>query len=471
MKPLPVFLMLVFLFSAGMQAKEYFVSVNGSDDAPGTLERPFRSLSRASDRAVAGDTVTLRDGNYLLDEPFSPRRSGREGKWIVYRSMPGEKAVLDGSAVFSVREGAEDKPFSLTTRGIFQVEGVSFIRVENIGVTHSRAAGFIVRGPETRRIELSGCSADRTYNSGIGVWYADSVGVRHCEVTRANDADCRNEEVVKPGEAPHEAISICGARFFEIAFNHVHHCYKEGIDCKEVSCHGRIYRNYVHDVPRQAYYVDAWFGLLEDVEWYENRAHDCAWGFAVSVEGKNSEVRNIRFHHNILYNMKGAGILFGIWGENGLRSDIHIYNNTLYKCGSPRWFSGGVGSIDILSKNFRDVYIYHNICDKGWDYEMGFSFSPGEVEQALRERNFHAKENLFECAKNRPSRTGQFQYHVYEYLPPDNALGAPLYADEPGYDLTPESLPPAPVSVSWTYPPSSWYGALPPEDNQGAARK
>jgi hypothetical protein len=89
--------------------------------------------------------------------------------------------------------------------------------------------------------------------------------------------------IVQIEEVPHEAISIC--------------------------------HNDVHDVPRQAYYVDAWFGSLEDVEWYENRVHDCVWGFAVSVEGKDSEARNI--------------------------------------------------------------------CDKGWDYEMGFSFIPAEVEQAL----------------------------------------------------------------------------------------
>jgi len=423
------------------------------------MENPFETLKKASEMAMAGDTVTLRGGNYLLDEIFSPLHSGLPDKYIVYRSMPDEKAVLDGSGIFY----AEGTLFSRTTKGLFQIENVSYIRVENIGVVNSRAAGFIVRGPGAKQIELSGCTAERTYNSGIGLWYADSVRVYHCEITKANDADFRNAEVPRPHEAPHEAMSICGARFFDIAYNHVHDCYKEGIDCKEVSRHGKIYRNYVHNVPRQAYYIDAWFGLLEDVEWFENRAHDCVWGFVLSVEGKDSELRNVRFHHNVLYNMRGAGILFGVWGENRLRSDIHIYNNTFYKCGSPNWFSGGVGSIDILSKNFKDVFIYNNICDKGWDYEMGFSFTPDEVEQALKERNFHAVGNLFECAKNRPSRDGQYQYHVYEYLPSGNVLGAPLYVNESEYDLTPESIPePVSSAIQWKYPPSPWYGALPP---------
>lgn len=453
------------LSAANLYAKEYVVSPNGSDSNPGSIGSPFLTIVKASDTAQEGDTVTLRGGTYELEKPFRPRRGGKSGAWILYRSMPGEKAVLDGKNILSVQDGGKEQLFSLTTQGIVQIEKVSCVRFEQIGVANSRAAGFIVRGPGVNRIELDGCSADRTYNSGIGLWYADSVRVFRCEVTRANDPDYRNDEVAKPGEAPHEAISICGARFFEVAYNHVHHCYKEGIDCKEVSRHGIIRHNDVHDVPRQAYYVDAWFGLLEDVEWYENRAYDCAWGFAVSVEGKDSEVRNIRFHHNVLYRIKGAGVLFGIWGEDRLRSDIHIYNNTFYKCGSPRWFSGGVGSIDILSKNFKDVYIYRNICDKGWDYEMGFSFLPAEVEQALKDRNFNAAENLFEGAKNRPSRTGQFDYHVYEYLPQGNRIGAPLYKNELEYDLTPEMIPAVnESSVKWKYAPSPWYGALPPED-------
>ena len=452
-----IFLLCHFQYS---QAKEYFVSLNGSDSNSGSVDNPFRTIVKASDAAKEGDTITLRGGIYELEKVFKLPRGGNAGNRIVYRSMPGEKTVLDGRKVFTVNANNKESLLSLTTQGIVQIEKVSYVKFENIKVINSRAAGFIVRGPSTD-IVLDGCSADRTYNSGIGFWYADSVQALRCEITHANDIDYRNDEVPKPGEAPHEAISICGARFFEVAYNRVHNCYKEGIDCKEVSRHGIIHNNYVYDIPRQAYYVDAWFGLLEDVELYENTAHDCAWGFVISAEGKDAEVRNIRFHHNVIYNMKGAGLLFGVWGGNNMRSDIHIYNNTFYKCGSPRWFSGGVGSMDILSKNFKDVYIYRNICDKGWDYEMGFSFPPDEVVQALNERNFHATDNFFECAKNRPSRVGQYDYRVYEYLPPGNIIGAPLYKNELEYDLTPEMIPPVKTpDTRWKYPPSPWYGAL-----------
>ena len=183
---------------------------------------------------------------------------------------------------------------------------------------NSDAAGFIVRGPECKKIELIGCKSTHSHNSGIGLWYCDSVLVKNCEITGAND---NSDEYFLPGqrkggEAPHEALSICGARYFEVANNHVHHCFKEGIDCKEVSQHGVIHNNLVHDLPRQAYYTDAWFGLLEDIEFHSNTAYNCMWGFVISVEGKGSELRNVRFHHNLIYNLTGSGVLFGMWGNN-----------------------------------------------------------------------------------------------------------------------------------------------------------
>ncbi len=459
---------LIFLFllvTLSVPAKEYIVSPNGSDNDKGSKDSAFRSIFKASETAMPGDTITILAGEYQLSGEFRPVRSGVPGKWILYRAAPGQSVIFDGSLIKKVIQGNDSVRFSRQTQGIFQIEKVNYLRFENIEVRNSDAAGFIVRGPQCKKIELTGCKSHQTHNSGIGLWYCDSVLVNHCEITAANDNDDKYyiPGQRKGGEAPHEALSICGAQFFEVAYNNVHHCFKEGIDCKETSKHGVIHNNLVHDLPRQAYYTDAWFGLLEDIEFYSNTAYNCMWGFAISVEGRNSELRNVRIHHNLIYNINGSGVLFGMWGNNLLRTDIHIYNNTFYHCGSPGIFSGGVGSIDILSKNFRDVYIYRNICDKGWDYEMGFTFTSEEVEKALQERNFIAEENLFESAKNRPSRKGQFDAMVYEFLPPGNQIGAPLYRDELKFDFVPEKIPAVKsTGRKWKYEPSSWFGAFEP---------
>ncbi len=456
--------LVLLAYSAG--AKEFVVSVAGNDQHAGTKNQPLQSIFRASELAMPGDTITIQKGEYQLSRQFRPVRSGLPNKWIFYRGEQGQTVVFDGSQIRKILQKEDSVQFSRETAGLFQIEKVSYLRFENIQVRNSDAAGFIVRGPECKKIELIGCKSRQTHNSGIGLWYCDSVLVKNCEITAANDNDLKYymPGQRQGGEAPHEALSICGATHFEVCYNHLHDCYKEGIDCKEVSRHGVIHHNQVNDLPRQAYYTDAWFGLLEDVEFHSNTAYNCMWGFAISVEGKGSELRNVRFHHNLIYNMTGAGVLFGMWGNNLLRSDIHIYNNTFYHCGSPQVFAGGVGSIDILSKNFRDVFIYRNICDKGWDYEMGFTFTPEEAENRLKERNFVAAENLFEGPKNRPSRKGQFDVMVYEFLPPGNQIGAPLYRDELNHDFVPEQIPEVkPSGQKWKYEPSPWFGALKPK--------
>jgi len=166
-------------------------------------------------------------------------------------------------------------------------------------------------------------------------------------------------------EAPHEAISIAGVKGFEVAYCHVHHCEKEGIDVKEVSAHGKVHHNVVHDVQRQGLYADAWFGLLEDVEFYNNTVFNCEWGAVICVEGKGSELKNVSMHHNVIYNNSGSGIYFGKWGIDGPRSNIKIYNNTLVNNGNPRHWSGVTGNIDIRSSNVKNVEVFGNICVDG----------------------------------------------------------------------------------------------------------
>ncbi|MBO9610275.1 MAG: hypothetical protein J7639_30225, partial [Paenibacillaceae bacterium] len=72
----------------------YYVAPNGSDTAPGTLKKPFRTIQRAADQALSGDTVYIRAGTYY--ETVTPPRSGTAQQPIVYASYPGEKVTISG---------------------------------------------------------------------------------------------------------------------------------------------------------------------------------------------------------------------------------------------------------------------------------------------------------------------------------------------------------------------------------------
>lgn len=91
------FLIGIFILgSFNALAREYHVSVNGSDDHDGSADRPFKTISSAGRVTRAGDTITVHEGIYR--ERINPPRGGTsDDKRIVYRAaaveFTGEPAV------------------------------------------------------------------------------------------------------------------------------------------------------------------------------------------------------------------------------------------------------------------------------------------------------------------------------------------------------------------------------------------
>lgn len=79
-----------------LNAKEYHVMTNGSDAAAGSLSAPLKTINRAAQLALPGDTVTVYEGIYR--EWVNPLSGGEsESKRILYRVAEGEKAEIKGS--------------------------------------------------------------------------------------------------------------------------------------------------------------------------------------------------------------------------------------------------------------------------------------------------------------------------------------------------------------------------------------
>ncbi|MEN8137068.1 MAG: right-handed parallel beta-helix repeat-containing protein [Bacteroidota bacterium] len=86
--------------SANLLAKEYHVSKNGDDKNPGTEAQPFKTISKAAEILVAGDTVTVHKGVYR--ESVSPVNEGKSDiQRILYRAADGENVVIKGSEIVS----------------------------------------------------------------------------------------------------------------------------------------------------------------------------------------------------------------------------------------------------------------------------------------------------------------------------------------------------------------------------------
>lgn len=108
---LPLLFVLSFM-SNELQAKTIYISPKGDDKVNnGSFAAPFASLMRAQELVVAGDTVYMRGGTYLIDESQIAeqnrgyaivhllKKSGTSTHPISYLAFKGEKVVFDLSKV------------------------------------------------------------------------------------------------------------------------------------------------------------------------------------------------------------------------------------------------------------------------------------------------------------------------------------------------------------------------------------
>ena len=414
-------------------ARTYYVSPSGSDEASGSAGHPWRTLQRAASVAVAGDTVIIAGGVYPVSTPIRPAHSGRADAPIVFHADVDHPAIIDASD----DRGAGMTAGAFAEYGVFPIEGVSYLRIENLQLRDAHSVGFMIRGEQTQHIDLIGCKTSHSYGSGVGIWYARFVRVIGCEIVGANEQEMRRADQPLAREAPHEALSVAGAQHFEIAYNHVHHGAKEGIDVKEVSAHGIVHDNEVYDMPRQGLYTDAWFGRLEDVEFRDNFVHGCEWGMAISVEGERASMRDVRVHHNIFYGNRGSGILFGVWGSDGPRTDILVYNNTIYRNGSAGHWAGAVGGIDVRSKNLARVAIFNNIAFGNEAFDIA-TFDASPTGQQLARQAIQITTNLVGKAVGAGSATalrgGEFP-PLFATSGQNAVVGDPLFANPTADDF------------------------------------
>ena len=87
--------------------KTYVVNqndINASDENPGTMERPFKTINKAAQVAMPGERVVIYGGIYR--EMVQPKRGGTApDKMIAYEAAPGENVIVSGSKI--IRTGWE----------------------------------------------------------------------------------------------------------------------------------------------------------------------------------------------------------------------------------------------------------------------------------------------------------------------------------------------------------------------------
>jgi len=90
----------LLLLCTTLAAREYHVSVKGSNANAGSTASPLKTIQAAAVRALPGDTITVHAGTYR--ERVNPVRGGvSDDRRILYRAAPGETVHIKGSEIVS----------------------------------------------------------------------------------------------------------------------------------------------------------------------------------------------------------------------------------------------------------------------------------------------------------------------------------------------------------------------------------
>jgi len=322
----------------------YYVSPDGDDNNPGTEAHPWRTIQKAANTLVAGDTVYVKAGTY--QERVIPQNSGTAGNYIMYAAYPGHTVTIDGASIIVPEWG-----------GLFDIAAKSYIRVSGLRMMNAgpnlHNPGILVDG--SSHIIIENNYVYHTSDSGIGVWSSDNVIVDHNEVELA----CYN--------GYNEGISVGGTDTFEIKNNNVHHSQKEGITAKDGSSNGKVFHNHVHHTDAVGIYVDAWDKYTYNIEVFENVVHDIAAnGFALASE-QGGLLENIKVYNNVAYNNKWCGVHLHACctGNHPVRA-VKIINNTFYDNGWDPWGGG----ILVENTDVQNVVIRNNICSQNLSFQI-----------------------------------------------------------------------------------------------------
>jgi hypothetical protein len=143
------------LSSLSLFSSVYYVATNGNNASTGSILLPFATIQRAQQSVIAGDTVYVRGGTYVMTESQIALqqsiwsyvtyldKSGTSGKRINYWAYPGERPVFDLTNVKPA--GYRVTVFQVMGSWIY-LKGLEVIGVQVTILTHTQSECFENQG-------------------------------------------------------------------------------------------------------------------------------------------------------------------------------------------------------------------------------------------------------------------------------------------------------------------------------------
>jgi hypothetical protein len=398
-----ILIFILFSFCHKSFATTYYISKDGNDNNPGTLESPWQTINKANSVVIAGDVVYIREGSW--NESINPRNSGGEGNYITYKSYFGEIVTLTGGGVL----------LDLSNRSYIEVDGIRFIDQSYINFT---GAEFCI---------LKNCFVDGFSEYG-GLYLHE--GARYNKILNNSFQNgqnliylVRNVEynIIEGnhfGYATHECIGLQGC------YNREHN----SNSWANTYARYNIIRNNVFESNERA------LALTFRADW--NLIEDNLFICGVMDETYIDEIPAIRgwgwgfniIRRNIIYRPRSVGIKTTFNGNQveELTNDNKYYNNIIANnlaLGSDRFYTPG-GIVITESKNeiFKNN-IFHN--NRGYEIRLK-NYSVSDAEFIFQNNNFFHSVNPPD-GDNVSSGSGTIRIQNDEYTLQEIQTNFPTY--------------------------------------------
>ncbi|HVT44084.1 MAG TPA: right-handed parallel beta-helix repeat-containing protein [Thermoanaerobaculia bacterium] len=324
---LPKFVAVTLCFAAvalagtSLSAAEYFVATDGSDSNPGTISQPFKTIAKAAGVVRAGDVVNVRGGVYY--GAFTIGSKGTSSARILFRSYPGELAVLDGTGTAS--------DTNLVT--LYKTEYVDFANFEVRNVTRIGILGWAAK--QTR---ILGNRVHDTQKGGIYIGYG-SFGYSSDITIDSNEVynTVLENRLLNMSSGWSQTIGISRTNRATVTNNRVYRNYGEAIVFL-LSDNGYAASNEVFDNYSVQLYLDnARYSTFDgnlvyttgDTRYYRGGYPAHGIGMANESYSDKNPLTDNKVVNNIVVNSR-YGIYYGNYENGGGLKNTVVANNTLY---------------------------------------------------------------------------------------------------------------------------------------------
>ena len=352
----------------------YYVSPDGSDNNPGTSDKPWKSINYAvgeNSAIKAGDTILVQPGTYT--ELVTLGKSGNSESGNITLKANGNVTVRDPDPI---EGGFREGVIQSVGKGHWVIDGFRIEDTSWAGISLRDANDITVQNNHTYNTGSSGIIAmpDSYFEGGEAEVTSKNIKVLNNTVEKANarwKGGSGDNSTSDPIVNTQESLSIWGVDGFEVANNIVKDGTREGIDIKTGSRNGSVHDNYITGQASisgtyqgyqggPALYIEANRSASFNIDVYNNVVTgNIADGIVIADEETDKgDLSNVRVYNNLVYGNGQQGINpgRGIAVTSNVRN-LEIINNTVannvqaLEIDGTNYTTGGYKPTDVLVRN------------------------------------------------------------------------------------------------------------------------